>query len=58
MKKKKIAGKTIELLSKPQRNRWVLHENNFTPPPPPKHHHRELNVGNISAATGPILMKL
>ena len=23
-----------------------------------QHHHRELNVGNISAVTGPILMKL
>ena len=28
------------------------------PPPPPTHHPHKLNVGNISAVTGPILMKL
>ena len=34
----------------------VLHENDYGPPP--STHHQELNVGNISAVTYPILTKI
>ena len=48
-------GLIVKTPTPTQHNGWVWHENDFTPPPTT---HRKLNVGNISAVTGPILMKL